>query len=141
MTTTMKFSSSLKPFILWMRLLGIELDESCHSSCFKGFLWLIPAIGLAFLVAQLSVSIYIIYFIFYFPLGSSATFSWNMLIDYAVTSLLNVGVHAALLATTQQRTWKMLWSNLQELYADHLLIESGRLRRMMFFALAYILVV
>lgn len=138
------FSSCVKPFVIWMRLLGIELDDNLAWG--KNYCrppWLVPVIGLALLFSNLSISIFMVYYAFhYYSVGSSKTFSWNLVIDFSVTGLLSVGVHAALLAVTQQAQWKALWFHLQELY--HIGESQSihvRLRRAIFCSLAFILMV
>lgn len=122
----------LKPLVILVRFLGIEIDPVRHVSYKRAFLFHIIGYLMFFLnvfsnayftIASLCRQVLI-------P-SSKAMYSttnemWGMIIDFGSCSFLNIGSHGVLLIVTHQTKWKLLWENLKKSDFDELVAKYRR---------------
>lgn len=137
--------SPLKPLIVWMRVLGVELDpfEIESSNLYRysiftyGLFLLIGNIILNPLAAinelqKISEIDSPLYFNESKQMNSTlsrqktTTFTWSVIIDYTSYGMVSIGVHCSLFIVSKQSKWKSLWNNIQQILEGHKEFQSLR---------------
>ena len=168
-SSSSEFPCAIKPLILWMRSLGIELEAVDPSSLptkdnessginllllpafinnmkddkFHYFRRIIvPTVGILLLAFNVSNIFLLLYTIVSRSIETSDLniLSSNIVIDYGIGGILLIGVHASLILVTRQSKWSRLWSNLNQIHNEIPSIHRP-LRRVVLVGLVYIIVV
>ena len=149
MSNSSQFIKCLRPFVLWVRLLGIDLsDDEKRNATSKKKKWFIICYAttclLANIASQLNVIIYIFFNLSTFSLVEknkleTVTSSWNAIADFINYAIHGVGGHLILLTVIRSR-WTNLIQSLQ--FLDKSLDPKffARLRRITIFSVAFIII-
>lgn len=151
--------SPMKSLMVFVRFLGIELDPSfmdckCHRFLFITY-------GLVLLITNVFCNVYTI--VVFAPRSEAnltanhllilkdkniteiktSTFTWSTILDYASFGMLAFGIHGAILFTSNQLKWKILWNSVQKLWqCNGVFNATGKsIRRITYAGLVFIFIV
>ena len=125
--------SPLKPLVVLMRILGVDLDLTIDSSNCYRYVMLVYGLVLLGLNFYLQGCVMALEFpetsnwnlsstSIYHHLNStgaqSSTFAWNTVIDYVSYAGLTLGVHSVLPFLVLTKKWRTLWSNVALILHD-----------------------
>lgn len=139
---------SIRPLIIWARILGVDLSDVSPSS--DPHQWLTVAYGIFCFLLHISGEINSIYYLYstqtvhvsleqsYGLLFVTTTATWNWTIDFINYVAHGIGVHV-ILVTVVQAQWKDLMKIFQRLQEDFLDENYIQIRRLSLIGVAYVI--
>lgn len=139
--------NNLRPILIWIRFLGIDLLKQQRNSNSSLFFYLWLAYGLLTLSLNFASQVDVLYFFknpesFRFVSGGqfeSETFFWNIIIDYTNHAIHGVGSHLIFFIIIRCRSGRLLEALRS---CEHIMEPSFfvRLRKLTIFGVAYIII-
>ncbi|EFX88065.1 hypothetical protein DAPPUDRAFT_346837 [Daphnia pulex] len=139
---------SIRPLIIWARILGVDLSDVSPSS--DSHQWLTVAYGIFCFLLHISGEINSIYYLYttqtvhvsleqsYGLLFVTTTATWNWTIDFINYVAHGIGVHV-ILVTVVQAQWKDLMKIFQRLQEEFPDANYIQIRRLSLFGVAYVI--
>jgi hypothetical protein len=146
-TSTISWSWSIRPLVIWIRILGVDLPDISNSLT-RRYQWRLWIYGVICFFSHAIGELDIIYFLHYKSRAcferaggvnyGTTTATWNTIIDYT-----NYAVHALAIHTVLVTVIRMRWIDLTEIFHRSSLVFTDenyvRLRRMSFFGVIYVI--
>ena len=135
-----EFANSLRPLLIWIRVIGIDLNTFEARSVFGR--WAHFIFGSLMIMANIGLSIHAID-LFEYGLTRKTqrrTFQWNVFTHHVIFSVRNVVIHLALF-TFVKREWNRLFTALRKLEVLIKLTDSfyRNIRWICFFGVLYVI--
>lgn len=142
---------SIRPLILWMRIIGVDLsDASSHSR--RQHRWLIHIYGVVCFLTHTFSQVNVVYYLVFerdclsngqndlLVIYDTVTATWNWIIDFVNYAVYGIAIHFMSLTLIRHR-WNGLQNNFQHLqivFTD----ESYyvKLRKVSLFSVAYVII-
>ncbi len=144
---------SIRPMIIWLRIIGVDLPGCSTSSVQRNRRWLILVYRVICFLFHIFCQIHILHFMYPMllrallnnqidnlisSLDTSSTAIWNMIIDFANYSIHGIGIHLILLTVIRVQWIDTIktFQRLNIIFADENWI---RIRKISFVGVIYVI--